>query len=138
MYQRSPRRLGKLALLCTGVLAAALLTPVDAAQAAPAIMDSHPTVSGPAAFDTSKPLRELAPPSASKAAVTAQEPEEEDDDFLEERLPEAVDHGFSGDSVVQNTAGTPSTGGTRANFEGISNNDNFTVLGRRVNPPDPN
>src|SRR5690349_3273596 len=133
MYQRSPRRFGKLALLCTGVLAAAFLTPVDAAQAAPAIVDSHPTVSGPAAFDTSKPLRELAPPNAIAAttpAVTADE--EEDDDFLEERLPEAEDHGFSGDSVVQSTAGTPSTGGTRANFEGISNNDNFTLLGRRV------
>jgi hypothetical protein len=139
MNQRSPRRLRKLPLLCAGVLAATLLTPADAALAEPVAVDRHPTITGPAGFDTSKPLRELAP--AKKAATTAQalpDEQQDEEDFLEARLPEAVDHGFSGDGAVQSAAGSSSTGGTQANFEGLSNADNFALLGGRVNPPDPN
>jgi hypothetical protein len=140
MDQRSSRRrLRALPLLCVGVLAATLLTPAAAAQAEPAIfVNNHPTLTSPSAFDTSKPLRDLAAPKRSAATTQAAPDEEQDDDFLDERLPEAVDHGFSGDGVVQSAPARPGIGGTRANFEGISNNDNFTVLGRRVNPPDPN
>src|SRR5881394_4212490 len=130
MHPRSPGRLRRTALIWAGLLVAALLTPASAAQAESTVTNIHPTISGPAAFDTSRPLRALAP---TKAATAAQAPAEEQDeeDALEERLPAAVDHGFSGDGAVQSTAGGPGTGGTRANFEGLSNADNFALLGRR-------
>jgi len=137
MDPRSRRRLRGTALIWAGALVAVVLTPADPAQAGPTLTNTHPTISGPAAFDTSRPLREVAP---ARAATTAQalDDEEEAEDALEARLPAPVDHGFSGDAAVQSTAGNPGTGGTRANFEGLSNADNFALLGGRVNPPDPN
>jgi len=42
-----------------------------------------------------------------------------------------------GDAALQSEAGTASIGSTLANFEGLSNQDNFTTFGFRVNPPDP-
>jgi hypothetical protein len=125
------------ALLVTGVLAAALLGPVEAASAEPEIPAIQPTLSKAAGFDTSRPMRDLA--TVHRNAAQLQDEEEGDaEDELQERLPEAVDHGFSGDGAVQAGTARPGAGGTRANFEGLSNNDNFTVLGGRVNPPDPN
>jgi hypothetical protein len=137
MDERSPWRFRRLSLVGAGVLVAALLTPVRAAQAEPMIASGRPTVTAPAAFDTSKPLRQLAP-ARGVTAAQAQDEQPDEEDALQKRLPEAVDHGFSGDGVVQSTAGTPGVGGTRANFEGLSNADNFALLGGRVNPPDPN
>src|SRR5881392_345903 len=124
MDQRSRRRLRRTALPCAGLLLAVVLTPADPARAEPTLTNSHPTITGPAAFDTSRSLRELAP---ARAATTAQalDDEEEAEDALEARLPAPVDHGFSGDGAVQSGAGNPGTGGTRANFEGLSNADNF-------------
>jgi hypothetical protein len=134
---RRSRRLRSTALLGAGVLVAVLVTPADAARAEPTLTNTRPTVSGPAAFDTSRPLRDLAP---ARAATATRSPDETEDaeDALEARLPAAVDHGFSGDGAVQSTTTPPGTGGTRANFEGLSNADNFNLLGIRVNPPDPN
>src|SRR5689334_22335908 len=133
---RRSRRLCGTALLGTAVLAAVLVTPAGTAQAEPTLTNSRPTVTGPAAFDTSRPLRDLAP---ARAATAARSPDETEDaeDALGARLAAAVDNGFSGDGAVQSTA-APGTGGTRANFEGLSNADNFNLLGIRVNPPDPN
>jgi hypothetical protein len=136
MDERSRWRFRRLPLLCTGVLVAALFTPTRAAQAEPVVASTRPTVTAPAAFDTSKPVRQLAPARRVTAQTLDDQPNEED--ALEQRLPEAVDHGFSGDGAVQSTAGRPGNGGTRANFEGLSNADNFALLGGRVNPPDPN
>jgi hypothetical protein len=138
MDQRSPRRLRRLALLCAGLLVAVLLTPAGAAQAEPVATNSRPTITGPAAFDTSQPLRELASARAATAAQTQDEEQPDEEEALEERLPAAVDHGFSGDGAVQSAVGGPGNDGTQANFEGLSNNDNFALLGGRVNPPDPN
>jgi hypothetical protein len=127
------------------LLLAALLAPAGTAQARPpvvdghptvTVVDGHPTVTGPAGFDTSKPVRELA--LARKVTAASAADGEAEEDALQARLPDAVDHGFSGDGVVQSTASRPGTGGTRANFEGLSNADNFALIGGRVNPPDPN
>jgi hypothetical protein len=137
MARLSPGRSRAIASVSAAVLVMALLTPTSAAQAAATTLtNSHPVVSGPAGFDTSRPLRELA--SVRTAAAQAPADEQDEDDALDARLPAAVDHGFSGDGAVQSTAGVPGSGGTRANFEGISNADNFALLGGRVNPPDPN
>src|SRR2546421_3125526 len=138
MDERSPWRSRRLPLLGRGGLVAALRTPAGAAQAEPMVASSQPTVTAPAAFDTSKPVRELAPARRATAAQTQDDEQGDEEDALEGRLPEAVDHGFSGDGAVQSTAGRPGTDGTRANFEGLSNADNFALLGGRVNPPDPN
>ena len=43
----------------------------------------------------------------------------------------------AGDGAVQREVGAQSIGGTLANFEGLSNQDNFNLFGSRVNPPDP-
>ncbi len=58
----------------------------------------------------------------------------------EERADEigsAPDNGFTGDPAVQGAAPPATIGSTRANFEGLSNQDNFNYYGFRVNPPDP-
>jgi hypothetical protein len=123
-------------LLSVGVLLAALLTPAGTAQAAPTVAASHPTVTAPAGFDTSRPLRELAPAPVRAASVDEEQDDEEE--ALQERLPQAVDNGYSGDSALQSVGGSSTVGPTLANFDGLSNNDNFALLGGRVNPPDPN
>jgi hypothetical protein len=43
----------------------------------------------------------------------------------------------AGDAAVQRNKPKPVIPGTKANFEGLSNQDNFNTLGVRVNPPDP-
>jgi len=55
-----------------------------------------------------------------------------------------MDNGFSGDGVAaaaptfkSMTAQALSIPVPVANFEGISNQDNFNLFGFRVNPPDP-
>jgi hypothetical protein len=57
-----------------------------------------------------------------------------------ERGRPAADRGFTGDAAVQPTgpgAPVPAIPAPVANFEGLSNQDNFTIFGGRVNPPDP-
>jgi hypothetical protein len=62
---------------------------------------------------------------------------DDDSDVREERGATGVDSGFAGDSAVQSAAGSAAIPSTGANFEGLSNQDNFTIYGGRVNPPDP-
>jgi hypothetical protein len=85
------------------------------------------------AFDTSMPLREL----AKTAKVEARD---EKARMSPERGPTVKDKGYSGDAAVQEfsaVSAVATIGGTIANFEGLSQNDNFARTGRRVNPPDP-
>jgi len=85
------------------------------------------------AFDTSKPLREL----AKTAKVEARD---KDARMSPERGPTVKDKGYSGDAAVQDFSSVNAVatiGGTIANFEGLNQNDNFARTGRRVNPPDP-
>ena len=87
------------------------------------------------AFDVSPTLREL----AANRQVPEVTDNEEAKEVREEGAPEAAaDSGFSGDNVVQSTIPTISAlSGLMANFEGLSNQDNFNIFGFRVNPPDP-
>jgi hypothetical protein len=99
--------------------------------------------SSPVAFDVSPALRDLASQKRVSNAPSSD---------LKEIRPEggpsaASDSGFSGDGALQ----LQGTGAERksavsaaaaisaplANFEGLSNQDNFNVFGFRVNPPDP-
>ena len=45
-------------------------------------------------------------------------------------------NGFAGDPAAQTALPPATIGATRANFEGLSNQDNFNFYGGRVNPPD--
>ena len=94
-----------------------------------------PKFSHAKAFDVSPPFSELA--EQAKLPIAAR------------RLPPEIgpaikDQGFSGDGAVQGTAGlraalnAPAIAAPLANFEGLSNQDNFNIFGGRVNPPDPN
>ncbi len=46
--------------------------------------------------------------------------------------------GYSGDAALQTLSAAVAIPSPLANFEGLSNQDNFNIFGFRVNPPDPN
>jgi hypothetical protein len=131
-------------LLCAAL--AALVLPVVAAAAPEgtrATAGKGPKFTAPEAFDVSAPLSqlvaeagppgELAPPSGhdtdSEPAVVGSPSTRSVFgasflDFI----------GEQGGAAPHAAAAIPATG---ANFEGLSNQDNFNVFGFRVNPPDP-
>jgi len=89
-----------------------------------------PVFTKAAAFDVSKPLREIAPIDRTGFEFG-------DDD--EEEGPEAPvgDIGHTTDGALQ-TASLSSSLAPLFTFEGASNTDNFNIFGFRVNPPDTN
>ena len=108
-----------------------LVVTTGGAQTPPA-----PRFSTAAAFDVSPPLSDLARQAPRRVAQLSQEPFE----IRPERGPVAKDKGFSGDGAMQSAGQSPAVMSIPApmvNFEGISNQDNFTIFGFRVNPPDP-
>src|ERR1041385_8866686 len=86
------------------------------------------------AFDVSPTLRELA-----ARRVTPALPEDDQGEVREENGPDAVGSDvYFPDAAVQSTVPSqPTISNTIANFEGVSNHDNFNIFGGRVNPPDP-
>ena len=122
-------------LLVPAALVTAMLSPAGATQAAtPKSPDKlKPKFTTAAAFDVSPSVRELAKAAKHGTArpdVVGRDP----------NLRSAVARAGAADGALQSDA-SPSVlaiPGTLANFEGLSNQDNFTVLGGRVNPPDPN
>ncbi|UCD97931.1 MAG: hypothetical protein JSV42_13335 [Chloroflexota bacterium] len=107
-----------------------------------------PKFSEAVAFDETPGLRDLAQGYAAAAASG-----EASQDLLEirpDRGPDVKDQGFAGDGALQGgvgarfaspdsaaTAAAASISSPLANFEGLSNQDNFNLFGFRVNPPDP-
>jgi hypothetical protein len=81
-----------------------------------------------AAFDVSRPLRQLAR-SARPAKFRG---------LPAERGPSVPDIGHTADGALQSRLPAPAIAAPLANFEGLSNQDNFDTFGFRVNPPDPN
>jgi hypothetical protein len=128
----TPRRGLRLrALFGAGVLSTALLTAVGATPAGSAPAKHEPVFTEAVAFDVSKPLRDLA--KTAKASAR-----QKDIRMSPDRGPTVKSNGFSGDAAVQATSiAATAIGGTIANFEGLGQQDNFNVLARRVNPPDP-
>ncbi|PNY80427.1 hypothetical protein [Deinococcus koreensis] len=118
----------------------------DAAQ--PAALDSlmaagrpTPTFSEPAAFDVSPAFGTLA---RRMGPAMPSDPLAEPLDIRPERGPVQRDLGFSGDAALRDdtsalrSARPPaSISAPLVTFEGLSNQDNFNLLGFRVNPPDP-
>jgi hypothetical protein len=124
---RAWRRVGLVGVVVVVTSLIAAAAAAAASAAGPAVLTPPPTYLTPAAFDKSKPLSELVGtgtaiergPHAGNAPVVS------------------ADAGFSGDAAVQSDPVAPAIPGTLANFEGLSNQDNFNIFGFRVNPPDP-
>src|SRR6266498_4477904 len=131
-HTASQPRSHKLWLLVGVVLLAALLSTIGSGQAESA--SSRSGVRGPkfteaAAFDVSRPLREL--------AKTAPSSKGKGGEVRPDRGPAVADRGHSKDGAIQREAAPAAIPAPLANFEGMSNQDNFDVFGFRVNPPDP-
>jgi hypothetical protein len=124
------------------VLAALLIAALAAAAHAGPAAAAGPEFSGAVAFDVSKPLAELA---AGRTAPPV-------DDAALGFGPEGIDIHAGSFSALDlltaaarpdaaaasaSTATTSAIPAPLANFEGLSNQDNFNVFGFRVNPPDP-
>ncbi len=123
-----------------------LLVTVGAAPAAPQTKAAgpKPVFSEAVAFDVSRPVSEIAQQAALRSAPLALS--DEPLDIRPDRGPVVKDQGFSGDGAMQAfealraapaTSSAASMPEPMANFEGISNTDNFNLFGFRVNPPDP-
>ena len=119
------------------LLLSATMGAAQAAPAAPAAR-STPQFSTAVAFDVSPALRDLASGAAPQALQ--RQPADEPLEIRPDRGPIVQDQGFSGDGAIQDAGAlrAPSAiPAPLANFEGLSNEDNLTVYGFRVNPPDP-
>ena len=85
------------------------------------------------AFDVSPTLRYMA-----AHRVTPALPDPDKGEIREENGPEAIaSEVYFPDVAVQNDISPLTIPSTLANFEGLSNQDNFNIFGGRVNPPDP-
>src|SRR6185503_10974380 len=94
----------------------------------------------PVAFDVSPTLSSLVAANPSNPGLGSDKIVE----IRPDRGPDVVDNGFSGDGAASAAASAKSLSTSAlaisapiANFEGLSNQDNFNVFGFRVNPPDP-
>jgi hypothetical protein len=94
----------------------------------------NPKFSSAVAFDSSKAMRDIAPLSGAGLFAL---PESGMLDVRPDRTPVANDRGFSGDAALRAAKSAATKGTVFANFEGLSNLDNFNLFGFRVNPPDP-
>jgi hypothetical protein len=115
-----------------------LVATVAVAQNTPGAAPLKPKFSQAVAFDVSLPLRVLA---ATPFRIAPVGPSQEPVEIRPERGPVVKDRGYSSDGALQ-TRGSFGPAlqipATSANFEGLSNQDNFNIFGFRVNPPDPN
>ena len=96
-----------------------------------------PRFTSAVAFDVSQPARDIAPlSSGARIALPATNAPVE---IRPDRGPSVADAGFSGDGTFGQAVSmsVKKMADNFANFEGLSNQDNFNLLGFRVNPPDP-
>ncbi|MBA2297071.1 MAG: hypothetical protein H0W14_03435 [Actinobacteria bacterium] len=120
------RRQARLLVVLGAVLAAALA----AAPGGAAASKAKPKFTTAAAFDVSPPVTLLKPSSGGGDAPVGN---------TRDRSVPVADTGFTGDAAIQTSgfATAQQVTGPLANFEGLSNQDNFNIFGFRVNPPDP-
>jgi hypothetical protein len=134
---RSPHRTRQLVATVAGLTGAAL---VAAALAAPAVAttpariadQARPVFTDNVAHDVSRPLSVLAAAPRHLTAGSARLPEERGAPGAAAPAQRSVS-----DPVAQTSPVAAAVGPTLANFEGLSNQDNFAIFGGRVNPPDP-
>jgi hypothetical protein len=139
MSTRSVRVRWKLALPVALAAAAVVVITAGTTQAGPtAAKVDGPTFTDAVAFDVSKPLEVLAEsrtaPPVDKGAL-GHGPEGIDFEAASPRSARAA--APTGTRVVGAQQAPSAIPSPIANFEGLSNQDNFDVFGFRVNPPDP-
>jgi hypothetical protein len=103
----------------------------------PAFKDPKPKFINAAAYDVSPTLRALASANRTVPSLSG-----DDIEIRPDRGRAATDSGFSSDGAISAGASAESSSAMAisaplANFEGLSNQDNFNIFGGRVNPPDP-
>ncbi|NCF25116.1 MAG: hypothetical protein GWP60_11300 [Gammaproteobacteria bacterium] len=120
--------------------AALLLVFTCAIGAADPLDQAEPRFSKAVAFDVSMPARDIAPLSAGGRFTLP----DDGSGVLEVRPdwgPTYSGMGHSGDGALSGANNVPGRALGKAqvfaNFEGMSNTDNFNLFGFRVNPPDP-
>jgi hypothetical protein len=138
----SSRRLRLLGIAVVLAAGLAVLVAAGATQTGSAAATKRgPTFGNAVAFDTSKPVRDLpttgrapkkTPPPAGNGVTTP----DGGYSLVEDGGPSAGRIGARIDGNATQ-ATTAAIGAPLANFEGLSNQDNFNALARRVNPPDP-
>jgi hypothetical protein len=107
-------------------------SPPASAQPTARTQPLTPKFSPAVAFDVSPALRDLVPsPKRFAPSSTVLE-------VRPERGPVVQSKGYSGDAALQVLSPAVAIPSPLANFEGLSNQDNFNIFGFRVNPPDPN
>src|SRR6266496_2710381 len=107
-------------------------SPPASAQPTARTQPLTPKFSAALAFDVSPALRDLVPsPKLFAPSSTVLE-------VRPERGPVVQSKGYSGDAALQTLSAAVAIPSPLANFEGLSNQDNFNIFGFRVNPPDPN
>ena len=129
-------------LTCLVVLAVMLTA--STTQAGPkAAAPAGPVFGEAVAFDVSPPLSTLA--QQAQGGKSAPPPSGFDADRDVSVVPDSANVRASGSRLATAVSpesaaaaqATPAMPATSANFEGLSNQDNFNVFGFRVNPPDP-
>jgi hypothetical protein len=121
---------------------AVIVAVVAAALAGTTSAGPSPSAKGPrwidaAAFDTSKPLKDLAKTSKPSGAKPVAGPPGADRGPSVEEGTTTTAYRTPGMQARSAVAEAASDLAPLANFEGISNQDNFNIFGFRVNPPDP-
>jgi hypothetical protein len=129
--RRSVRLFGAAAVTAAlaAVVCAGAATKSSAATASRGT-SQNPVFTWDAPHDVSPPLRDLA---AGRVPGDAEDPADE-----EEGGPIAQGDANQADGALQTVMPPTTIPSTQANFEGLSNQDNFNIFGFRVNPPDPN
>jgi hypothetical protein len=119
-------------ILAAAAIAFVAASPPASAQPTARTQPLTPKFSAAVAFDISPALRDLAPaPKRFTPSSTVLE-------VRPERGPVVQSKGYSGDAALQALSPAVAIPNPLANFEGLSNQDNFDIFGFRVNPPDPN
>lgn len=135
------------AIIVLGILFLALSAPLarSAFAGRPQIQPT-PRFSTAVAFDVSPSLRDVKAVKATRQERLANRrlqrrmPRDADRRLNNSGKPIPADRGFAGDGAAQKALSAEMTTAIAAplvTFEGISNADNFNLLGFRVNPPDP-
>jgi hypothetical protein len=119
-------------VVCIAILLAVGLSGASSLKAAPKTL--KPKFTESIASDTSPALRDLA-----RRGHGGPDTDLQFEDLRRDRGRAGQDSGFSGDPRVDRGVGATALtiGAPLANFEGLSNQDNFNIFGFRVNPPDP-
>jgi hypothetical protein len=134
----------RVALVLPVVLVAAVVIAMSAGTTRASSSTKGPKWSEAKAFDVSKPLRELVktqkPSGRTLPGPTGKDTDSElapVEEATSARLAPGATAGIA--TAPQATSAPRSTAiaSTSANFEGLSNQDNFNTFGFRVNPPDP-